>query len=167
MATPYIAIQKSFHSRLTSKVPIISELEEQYLLDALGEFELQLYPITYVFGEQQIEQEGENGEDVQENQLFHNKSVTTFDSEDEYIFGEIVENLTRAEISLLGALMYKQYLSQQIDEVLQLHNIVGKDISITGVGQSKQVYISRYNKLDSEIKGFINGLKNNTYDIDD
>lgn len=141
MATPYEAFQNSFHSRMTSKYVIFPELEEQYFLNALGDFELQLYALT--FTKTEVEQEEPFEEPV-------------------YV-SQIEENLSRSEIGLLGALMYKHYLSHKIDEVLQLQNIVGKDIALTGIGQSKQEYNRKYEVLQKEVKELFNGLKENTY----
>lgn len=47
--------------------------------------------------------------------------------------------LSRSSINQLGGLMYRCYLSRELDRVLKLTNIIGKDIGLTGMGDAKEL----------------------------
>jgi hypothetical protein len=128
MSTPYKAIQDSFHSRFKSKSEIIPELEIQYLISALGEFELELFTLTY--------------------------DETT---------QEIIEDLPRSQLNLLGILIYKYYKKQELDGILQLNNIVGKDIALTSMGDHKKVNQLAMTLLQKEISDMFNKIKDNSF----
>lgn len=72
-------------------------------------------------------------------------------------------NLSRATINQLGALMYKYYLQRELDRVLKLTNIVGKDISLTGMGDAKRTMLTRLESVEKEISERFTKLKLNTY----
>lgn len=129
MATPYEKIQRVFHASFQSKTEIPFDLEIQFLINAIGDFSLDLYEIEY------------NDESK-----------------------EIVEDLSQAEINLLGKLMYKYYLSRERDRMVKLSNIVGKDIQLTGMGDSKRVINLMYENVSNEIASMIHKLKTNTYE---
>ena len=44
-----------------------------------------------------------------------------------------------AIVSTLGSMMYVRYLTRELSRVLKLSGIVGKDLSITGSGDTKRV----------------------------
>ena len=85
--------------------------------------------------------------------------LSTF--EDEYY---IDQDLNMAEIELLGALMYKQYLHREKDKVLKLNNIVGRDIKLTSMGNSKYAMNTAYKDLLDEIAIKIDKLKPMVFD---
>lgn len=76
---------------------------------------------------------------------------------------EIKEDLNQAEINLLGKLMYKYYLQRERDRIMKLNNIVGRDIRLTGMSDTKQAINKMYNGLLNEIDTMIHKLKDNTY----
>lgn len=129
MTTPYNKITDVFHSKFQSKVEILPELEEQFFLNALGEFELDLYPLTY----------------DETNQV-------------------ISEDLSRSEINVLGTLMYKEYLSREHDRILKLNNIVGRDIKLTGLGDSKSNSFKTLQEVTVKITKMIDKLKDNNFE---
>lgn len=128
MSTPYEKILKSFHSQFKSKYAILPELEEQYFINALGDYELELASLTY-----------------------------------DEIAKEIAEDLTKPQINILGALMYKYYKKQELDGVLKLNNIVGKDIALTSMGDSKSQMNKSYAVISLEIADALNKLKENSF----
>lgn len=128
MATSKSDVLRYFHTEFQSPTPLNEGLENQFLLKAIGDFELDLYPIEY--------------------------------DEDENIFDI---NLSTSEKSLLGKLMYKHYLSREMDRILKLNNIAGKDISLTSVGQSKSTILKATQDLKTEIDKTINKLKTSSF----
>ena len=79
--------------------------------------------------------------------------------------GESIDKeLTLSEIGLLGTLMYKQYLHRERDKTLKLNNIVGKDIKLTAMGNSKQTMNAAYRELLDEIAIKFDKLKVLSFD---
>lgn len=76
---------------------------------------------------------------------------------------EVKEDLTQSEINLLGKLMYKYYLQRERDRIMKLNNIVGRDIKLTGMSDTKQVINKMYENLMNEIYTMINKMKRNTF----
>lgn len=132
MTTPYTKIQNVFHASFQSKHEIIPELEEQFFINAVGDFCLDLYEIHYNI-------------DVENNEII------------------IQEVLSQAEINLLGKLMYKYYFQRERDRIMKLNNIVGRDIRLTGMSDTKQVINKMYSDLIYEIDIMMSKLKDNTY----
>lgn len=128
MATPYGKVQNVFHSSFQSQVEILPELEQQFFVNAIGDFSLDLYNLDYDLDSYEIEQD-----------------------------------LSQAEINLLGKLMYKYYLQRERDRIMKLNNIVGRDIKLTGMSDTKQAINKMYNGLLNEIDTMIHKLKDNTY----
>lgn len=85
----------------------------------------------------------------------------TIDTENNEI--EIVQDLTQSEVNLLGKLMYKYYLHRERDRIMKLNNIVGRDIRLTGMSDTKQVINKMYDNLVNEIAVIMTKLKDNTY----
>lgn len=77
----------------------------------------------------------------------------------------MIEDLNRSEILLLGTLMYREYLSQERDRALKLNNILGRDIKLTGSGDSKSNYNKAVVELDAQISTMVSKLK--VIDFDD
>jgi hypothetical protein len=71
--------------------------------------------------------------------------------------------LSRSSINQLGGLMYRCYLSRELDRVLKLTNIIGKDIGLTGMGDAKRTMQLRLTNLESEISNRFNKMKTNSY----
>lgn len=79
------------------------------------------------------------------------------------VMEEITIDLSRPEILLLGTLMYREYLSQERDRALKLNNIIGRDIKLTGSGDSKSNYNRALIELDSDLSTMIDKLKDNDF----
>jgi hypothetical protein len=76
----------------------------------------------------------------------------------------IANDLNKSEILVLGALMYKEYLSQERDRILKLNNIIGRDIKLTGAGDSKSNINKTMSELENQIAVMIDKLKTNVFD---
>src|SRR5690606_32976665 len=121
---PFEKIQNVFHSKFQSKIELMPELEQQFFINAISDFEVELYPLPF--------------------------NEESFDIE---------EDLSYPEINLLGTLMYKEYLHRERDKTLKLNNIVGKDIKLTAMANSKYAMNTAYSSLLSEIAEKIGKLK--------
>ncbi|MCM3274511.1 hypothetical protein, partial [Paenibacillus elgii] len=61
--------------------------------------------------------------------------------------GLINEDLGRAEISLLGVLMHKAYQEREVDRFIKLNNLVGRDLSLTGTGDTKRMAMENLQRI--------------------
>ncbi|AMR10801.1 hypothetical protein AB684_11620 [Bacillus licheniformis] len=59
--------------------------------------------------------------------------------------------LTYPQIQILGMLMYKNYLGRYLDRVLKLNNVIGRDIQLTGLANTKAQVNRAYEGLCEEI----------------
>jgi hypothetical protein len=128
MGTPYVKVQSVFHSKPQEKKALPEGLEEQFFINAVGDFETDLYPLHI----------------LEDNSL--------------------QEDLTNSEIQVIGLLMYKHYLERELDRILKLNNIIGRDIKATGLGDSKSNTNKRLESLKEEIDKKISKLKPLTFD---
>jgi hypothetical protein len=129
MPTPVEKIINVFHSKFQSKTELIPELEQQFLYNALADFEVDLYPLPY------------------------DESNNTFE-----------KILSSPEVLLLGTLMYKAYLGRERDRVLKLNNIIGRDIKLTAMGNSKSSMNQAYDGVVKEATLLIDKLKDISFD---
>ena len=65
-------------------------------------------------------------------------SLELYDLDYIEISEEIKQDLKQHHINLLGHLMYKSYLGRERDRMLKLNNIIGKDVQMTGLSDSKR-----------------------------
>lgn len=128
MTTPISDVLNYFYTEFQSTIELPEGLVKQFLLKAIGEFELNLYPINYDL----------------ENEVFQ-------------------YDLNATEMSLLGKIMYKHYLSRERDRILKLNNIVGKDISLTSMGASKSEVRQAYEDVVEEIERTFSRLKKSSF----
>lgn len=82
-----------------------------------------------------------------------------FDEESE----SFTSKLKQSEISMLSRLMYKYYLKRDLDRILKLNNIVGKDLSLNAMGQAKAETRMTYEKWCFEIDKYLNKFKENSF----
>ncbi|WP_063565471.1 hypothetical protein [Paenibacillus sp. O199] len=126
--TTYQDILNSFYSRFQSTKLLPEGLVKEFFNQALGDFEIDLYPLGWNIESQE--------------------------------FDEILE---RSIINLLGRLMYASYLSREVDRIVKLTNIVGKDISLTGMGDSKRFSMMKLAEEESKINEMKSKLKTSSY----
>ncbi len=129
MTTPKSEVITNFHTEFQSPTALDSSLENQFLLKAVADFELNLYEVNY----------------DSTNETFNN-------------------DLNQIEKSALGKLMYKHYLSRERDRVLKLNNIVGKDIKLTSMADSKRTIMKTHEELELEIDKLFSRMKNNSFE---
>lgn len=153
--TPYSSILDSFHSSFQSRVVIPDGLVDQFFYTAVGDFELEIFELLIIKEDIEVEIESEiEGE------------PNTFITQNIIVGVEILDSdkqLNRSQINLLGKLMYKAYLSRERDRVLKLNNIVGRDIRLTGMADTKYAFNRAYLELLGEITELTNKLKENTF----
>lgn len=73
------------------------------------------------------------------------------------------KDLTGAEINLLGRLMYIAYLERENDRIIKLTNIIGKDISLNGMGDSKRFTIQTLTAQQNKVSKLMYMLKTNSF----
>ncbi|OMD67466.1 hypothetical protein [Paenibacillus odorifer] len=73
------------------------------------------------------------------------------------------KELTGAEINLLGRLMYIAYLERENDRIIKLTNIIGKDISLNGMGDSKRFTLQTISAQQSKASDLVHMLKTNSF----
>jgi hypothetical protein len=128
MSTSKTKVTDNFHSQFQDLNVIPPDLENQLFLNALGDFEGDLYTLTY--------------DDVNE---------------------VISEDLSRTELNLLGKLMYKHYLNRERDRIIKLNNIIGRDVTLNGTGNTKQQMNITYDSVENDIENLVSKLKDNSY----
>lgn len=80
------------------------------------------------------------------------------------LFEEFSNNLSNSEVLLLGTLMYREYLSRERDRILKLNNIIGRDIKLTGSGESKANINKALTEINAQLNTMFDKLKTNSFD---
>lgn len=62
------------------------------------------------------------------------------------------KSITSAGITTLGLMMAKYYSKREQSRINKLNNIVGKDLQLTGMGQSKSALKNEYDQIVYEIE---------------
>ena len=127
--TPYEKVINVFHSMFQSNEILPDGLEQQFFINAVGEYETELTELGY-----------------------DDKSNT------------FKEPLTSPQIQILGMLMYKGYLGRYRDRALKLNNVVGRDIQLTGLANTKAQVNRAYEDLIDDIEKKLSKLKMNNFD---
>lgn len=121
-------IFKNFHTEFVRQDVLPEGLEEQWLIKAIGDFEMELYELKY--------------------------------NETDGIFSK---TLSQMEINTLSTLMYSYYLKRERDRYSRVHSVMGKDIGVTGLGDTKRVLDSTVKEIKSDLDNYFHKLKDNTY----
>ncbi len=69
--------------------------------------------------------------------------------------GDFLDAVSKQEIYLLGRLMYMEYLGRERDRINKINNIVGKDISLTSMGDTKRVVQMQYESVRDDVQSLI------------
>jgi hypothetical protein len=77
--------------------------------------------------------------------------------------GIIEEDLTRSQILILAKLMYKYYISRDLDKYMKLQSMTGENLSVTGLGDSKKTMASRLESISTEINTLFSKIKDSSY----
>lgn len=72
--------------------------------------------------------------------------------------GDFLDEISNQEIYLLGRIMYMEYLGKERDRINKINNIVGKDISLTSMGDTKRVVQMQYESVKSDVESLISKL---------
>lgn len=124
--TQYEDVVSSFESIIKSKYVIADGLVKQWFKNALAEYELNIATLGY-------------DPDLEEFDV-KNGSSECFESNGD-LKGYVILNI--AEI------MKSYYMQQELRRVNQLNNVIGKDISLNGTGDTK-----KYTKVESDVLDF-------------
>ena len=138
--TTYEDVVNAFESIIKSKYVLADGLVEQWFKNAIGEYELNIGKLGYDADEMGfLLSDGEN---------------TFFDSKG---------NLSNHVILNLAELMKSYYMQQERRRVNQLNNIIGKDISLNGTGDTKKYTAAEADGVDSKVADFFQKQKPPAY----
>ncbi|WP_215085391.1 hypothetical protein [Exiguobacterium sp. s78] len=66
--------------------------------------------------------------------------------------GEFLDEISKQEIYILGRLMYLEYLGKERDRINKISNVIGKDISLTSMGDTKRVVQQQYESVKADVE---------------
>lgn len=138
--TSYTDVISAFESIIKCKYVLADGLVRQWFLNALGEYELN------------IESLGFN----KENDVFTSSSPSS-DAFDK------TGDLKNYVILSLAEIMKSYYMQQEVRRVNQLNNIIGKDISLNGTGDTKKYTKAEADAIDSKIADLYTKQKSPAY----
>lgn len=128
MATSAQNVIDSFESIMREKVALSTSLEQQWVLDSVAEYNLQIGTLNY------------------------NSTSFTFD-----------EDLDQSVIMILGCLVKLRYLRREVSRVNKINNIITKDLTLNGSGDSKRMTIEEAKMEIEQTEKLINMLKTPSY----
>lgn len=120
--TQYKEVVSAFESIIKCKYKLSDSLIEQWFKNALGQFELDIESLGYDPMIQEFIRPSQNSD--------------SFEADGRLKYSIII---TLAEI------MKSYYMEQEVRRVNQLNNIIGKDISLNGTGDTK-----KYTKAEAD-----------------
>lgn len=127
--TTYGDVVSAFESIMKNKYVFADGLVKQWFLNAVGEFELNV---------------GKLGYDSDE--------MAFLSSDGRSEFFDKKGNLAQYVILNLAELMKSYYMEQERRRVNQLNNIVGKDITLNGTGDTKKYTAEEADAIDTDIE---------------
>lgn len=137
--TTYTDVVSAFESIIKSKYVLADGLVRQWFLNALGEYELNIESLGF----------------DRENSVFVPISPSdAFDKDG---------NLKNHVVLSLAEIMKSYYMQQEVRRVNQLNNIIGKDISLNGTGDTKKYTKEEADTLDSKIADLFTKQKSPAY----
>lgn len=120
--TQYNEVVSAFESIIKCKYKLSDSLVEQWFKNALGQYELDIESLGYDPMIREFVQPSQNSD--------------SFEADGRLKYSVVV---TLAEI------MKSYYMEQEVRRVNQLNNVIGKDISLNGTGDTK-----RYTKAEAD-----------------
>lgn len=138
--TSYIDVTSAFESIIKCKYVLSDDLVYQWFLNALGEYELNI----------------EN--------IYYKKEVMGFvaPSSSSDAFDESGD-LKRHIVLTLAETMKSYYMQQEVRRVNQLNNIIGKDISLNGTGDTKKYTKEEADAIDYKVADLFAKQKSPVY----
>ncbi len=126
--TSYTDVVSAFESIIKCKYVLADGLVRQWFLNALGEYELNIGYLGF------------------------DKQILTFKpSASNSTFFDSNGNLKDYVILTLAEIMKSYYMKQEVRRVNQLNNIIGKDISLNGTGDTKKYTRIEADEIESKI----------------
>lgn len=126
--TSYKDVVSAFESIIKCKYVIDESLVYQWFLNALGEFELNIDTLGF-----------------DRNKLKFNPADASSKDFDKNGF------LSQHVIMTLAEVMKSYYMQQEVRRVNQLNNIIGKDLSLNGTGDTKKYTKAEADTIDYKI----------------
>lgn len=81
--------------------------------------------------------------------------------------GTFLTEIGRSETYLLGKLMFAEYQHRELDRTIKINNIVGKDLSLNSMGDTKRVLQSAYESTQDSIEETFSKLQNRELEVYD
>ena len=138
--TSYTDVISAFESIIKCKYMLADGLVRQWFLNALGEYELNIESLGF----------------DKENDVFASPSPSS-DAFDK------TGDLKNHVILSLAEIMKSYYMQQEVRRVNQLNNIIGKDISLNGTGDTKKYTKAEADAIDSKIADLYTKQKSPAY----
>lgn len=66
--------------------------------------------------------------------------------------GTFITEIGRVETYLLGKLMFAEYQHRELDRTVKINNILGKDLSLNAMGDTKRVLQAAYESTQGNIE---------------
>lgn len=120
--TQYKEVVSTFESIIKCKYVLSESLVEQWFKNALGQYELDIENLGYDLETQEFVKPSQNSDAFESNGC-----------------------LKRGVVLTLAEIMKSYYMEQEVSRVNKLNNIIGKDISLNGTGDTK-----RFTKEEAE-----------------
>lgn len=138
--TSYTDVISAFESIIKCKYVLADGLVRQWFLNALGEYELNIESLGF----------------DKENDVFTlpSPSSDAFDK---------TGDLKNHVVLSLAEIMKSYYMQQEVRRVNQLNNIIGKDISLNGTGDTKKYTKAEADAIDSKIADLYTKQKSPAY----
>ncbi len=138
--TSYTDVVSAFESIIKCKYVLADGLVRQWFLNALGEYELNIESLGF----------------DKENYVFTSPSPSSnaFDK---------TGDLKNYVVLSLAEIMKSYYMQQEVRRVNQLNNIIGKDISLNGTGDTKKYTKAESDTIDSKIADLYTKQKSPAY----
>ena len=138
--TTYQDVVRTFESIIKSKYVLADGLVQQWFDNAVGEFELNI---------------GKLGYDVDETGFLSSDGNSEFFDKKGNLQSHVI--LTLAEV------MKSYYMQQERRRVNQLNNVIGKDISLNGTGDTKKYTAAEAEHVDWKVADFFQKQKPPAY----
>ncbi len=138
--TSYTDVISAFESIIKCKYVLADGLVRQWFLNALGEYELNIESLGF----------------DKENDVFTSPSPSS-DAFDK------TGDLKNHVVLSLAEIMKSYYMQQEVRRVNQLNNIIGKDISLNGTGDTKKYTKAEADAIDSKIADLYTKQKSPAY----
>lgn len=138
--TTYENVVDAFESIIKNKYVLADGLVEQWFNNAVGEFELNIGSLGYDSVLKGFSYDDGNNE-------FFNKNG----------------NLASHVVLTLATIMKSYYMQQERSRVDKLNNIIGKDISLNGTGDTKKYTAEEADIIDWKVADFFQKQKPPAY----